>query len=146
DPRFEVLAIKGFGASIHHTIDADVLDTAFARAFVSQFEDEPHLAGGLVGLAQRREDFRPSRYEQRRFHHQDSAIVYEGDWQIASLHEALTGRLAAEGGSAGLEVMVAGTDVLVFLWTHDWSGIALVSVDGVEREVDLYAPLGGFLR
>jgi SAM-dependent methyltransferase len=146
DPRFEVVAMKGFGASIHSTIDDDVRDPAFARAWASQFADQPHLAGGLVGLARRRGGFRPSSYEQRRFHHQDTTIAYQGEWQVAVLHEALTGRLAPQGGSAALEVMVPGTDVLVFLWPHDWSGMALVSVDGIEREVDLYAPLGGFLR
>lgn len=146
DPRFEVIAMKGFGASIHHTIDNDVRDADFARAWASQFADEPHLAGGLVGLARRRGGYRPFRYEQQRVHHQDPTITYSGSWQVAALHETLTGRLAPDGGAAGLEATVRGTDVLVFLWAHDWSGMAVVCVGEAEREVDLYAPLGGFLR
>jgi SAM-dependent methyltransferase len=146
DERFDVLTMKGFAPSIHHTIDDDVRSPAFARSWVNQFVDDPQFAGGLVGLARRRDGFRPARYEQERFHHQHPSIEYHGTWQVAALHENLTGRLAPDAGSAALEVTTAGTDVLVFLWTHDWSGIAEVSVDGVAREVDLYAPLGGFLR
>ena len=60
EPRFDVISMRGFGATVHHTIDDDVRDADFARAWASQFADEPHLAGGLVGLARRRDGFRLS--------------------------------------------------------------------------------------
>jgi SAM-dependent methyltransferase len=146
EPRFEILQVKGLGGSIHHSFDEEVRDEAFARSWASQFEDQPHLASGLVLLARRREGYEPSHYGEWRFHHQHEAVAYEGAWRTAHLHDALTARLAPDGGRASLRLEFPGTDLLVLLWAHAWSGRAVVAVDGDENPVDLYAPESGFLR
>jgi SAM-dependent methyltransferase len=145
EPGFEILEMKGFAASVHRSLDDAITDPDFARSWVGQFEDQPHLASALVALARRRDSYQPSRCQQWRFHHQHDDIEYTGSWQVATLHESLSGRLAP-GGPASLRLTVPGTDVLVFLWAHDWSGHAVVRVDEVEQPVDLYSAQGGFLR
>jgi len=97
-------------------------------------------------MARRRDDYRSSRHVHVGFHHQSPSILYEGNWQIVPLHEALTGRLTEGGDRAALTIDFDGSDLLVFFWTHPWSGRAFVEVDGVARDVELYAAQGGFKR
>ncbi len=133
-------------SSVHHSFDDEVTDEEVARAWVEQFEDKPHLAAGIVLLARRRDSYRSSRYEQWRFHHGDDAVVYEGEWRVATLHDALTAHLAPSGSDGRLHLWFRGTDLLVFLWAHAWSGRAVVAVDCDERPIDLYAVESGFVR
>lgn len=146
EPRFDVIEIKGVASSLHHSFDREIADAEFARSWVMQFEDQPHLASGLLVLARRRESYVSSRYDEWRFHHSDPSVTYGGQWRVATLHDALSAHLADSGGSSELRVEFSGTDLLVFLWAHAWSGHALVSVDDLEQSVDLYAPESGFRR
>jgi predicted O-methyltransferase YrrM len=55
--------------------------------------------------------------------------------------------MGVEGDLSSLAVDVEGTDVLLFLWSHEWSGYAFVEIDGVALDpIDLYATQGGFRR
>lgn len=144
EPRFHVIEVKGVASSLHRSFDREILDEDFARSWVRQFENQPEIASGLVVLARRRDDYPSSRYEEWRFHHSDPSVAYRGRWRVTTLHDPLSARLAETGGELCLQF--SGTDLLVFLWAHAWSGHAVVSVDGVEELVDLYAPESGFRR
>src|SRR5207247_1946 len=97
-------------------------------------------------MVRRRDDYRPSRHVRVDFHHRSPSIVYEGNWKTVPLYEAVTGRLTEGAERAALSMEFDGTDLLVFFWTHPWSGRAFVEVDGVVSDVELYAPQGGFKR
>jgi predicted O-methyltransferase YrrM len=78
------------------------------------------------------------------YRHDDPRIRYEGTWRVVPLTDATTGRLAEAGDRAALTLDFEATGIVVFLWSHPWSGRAFVEVDGVARHVDLYAAGAGF--
>src|SRR5207253_2316962 len=90
-------------------------DPAAARTWAAQLTEQPESARGLVLLARRRADYRPSgRYVQRRYHHESPHVHYRGGpWEVVSLHRALTGRLATGGEAAWLTLPVEGTGLVL---------------------------------
>jgi SAM-dependent methyltransferase len=145
-PRFEIILAKGFNGSLYHPWDDRVRDAAFAAEWARMFEDRPELATGLVILARRRDDYDSAGYRQERHTHRSPSVRYTGDWSEMTLHGALTARMTHGHSGAALEVGFTGTDLLVHLWCHDWSGVVEVDVDGETRLENLYSPRGGFRR
>jgi hypothetical protein len=66
-------------------------------------------------------------------------------WAMADIGDGRTA-LVSDGRAAPLEMSIGGTDLVVWFWSHGWSGRARVTIDGITRLVDLYDPAGGFLR
>jgi predicted O-methyltransferase YrrM/SAM-dependent methyltransferase len=145
-PRFEVVASHGYNATLHPTLDPTVGALDFARAWCGQLDARPDLATHVVLLARSRGDWRPGRRGTRVVGADDPAIAWEGPWARAHLADGIDGWLGSGGDASVLQVEVHATDVLVFLWSHGWSGRASIAVDGVERPVELYAPESGFRR
>lgn len=146
-PRFEVVCAHGFNASLHPSLDAHVTDAAFAAAWAAQLADRPDLATNAVVMARRRADWRPGRRRTQAIAMDDPGLVWSGPWERVPLHQGVTGRLGAGGDESVLKLQFHGTDALVFLWSHPWSGHATLEVDGVLRRlVNLYAPTGGYRR
>jgi predicted O-methyltransferase YrrM/SAM-dependent methyltransferase len=146
-PRFETLVANGFNASIQEDWDQAIADPDFIKSWTDQFLDRPDLATSIVLLARRRDDYRPSRYRQETHHHLSDAVGYTGTWQVAPLHRTMTARMGMDGDLSALTLDFEGTDLLVFLWSHEWSGYAFVEIDGVGQEpVNLYGTPGGFRR
>jgi SAM-dependent methyltransferase len=144
EPRFEIVAAKGFNMSFHESLDADVTDPEVAKAWAANFEDRPDLSNGMVVLARRREDWTRPRHEVRHLHHDDESLRYHGAWDRATLERNLSGRLGMPGAMMATDF--EGTEVIVQFWCHHFSGIAEVEVDGVVHEVDLFSPHSGFRR
>jgi SAM-dependent methyltransferase/predicted O-methyltransferase YrrM len=146
-PRFETVVAQGFNASIHEDTDAGVTDPAFIKPWTEQFLDRPDLATSIVVLGRRRDEYRRPRYVQRTYHHESDSIAYTGRWQVTPLHRTMTARMGLDGDISALALDVEGTDVLLFLWSHEWSGYAFVEIDGVGLDpVNLYGSQGGFRR
>jgi predicted O-methyltransferase YrrM/SAM-dependent methyltransferase len=146
-PRFDVVAARGFNASVHPSLDAQVTDHGFASAWAASLEDRPDLATNVVLLARRRAGWRPGRTRTDVLAMDDPRIDWQGPWQTVALLAGVDGRLGSGGDASTLTVDVDGTDLLVFLWTHPWGGRVLVEVDGVVRRVvGLYEPAQGFRR
>ena len=69
-----------------------------------------------------------------------------GCWTTAQVGDGRTALMAAGDGNEVLEFIVDGTDVVLWFWSHDWSGRVIVEIDGDPREVELYDRWGGFVR
>jgi SAM-dependent methyltransferase len=145
-PRFELVAVRGYNTTVHPSLDGHVAEIAFARAWATQLDDRPDLATDVVLLARSRADWRPGRRHTVLVDVDDPRIVWEGPWAAASLGKGLDVRIATGGDASVMEIEVHGTDVLVFLWSHPWSGQASIEVDGVTRSVGLFSPGTGFRR
>lgn len=144
-PAFEIITAQGFNLSMHRLMDPLILDPEFARQWASLFLDAPYLASGLVLLLRRRDGYRPSRYLHESVHHTSPAIRFKGAWDHATLHRDITGRRGT--GRASCEFTCRGEGLILQFWAHDWSGEAVIAVDGQERlRVSLFEPLGGFRR
>jgi predicted O-methyltransferase YrrM len=146
-PRFETVVAQGFNASVQETLDPSITDPAFIKSWTEQFVERPDLATNIVLLGRRRDDYRPPRYRQQTYHHESEAIAYAGRWRSAPLHRTMTARVGLDGDLSMLALDFEGTDLLLFLWSHEWSGYAFVEIDGVAEEpVNLYGAQGGFRR
>lgn len=142
---FEVLQASGFNLSLHYSLDPLVSDATFAREWARLFESTPALATGLVLHLRKRPGQLPVRYRHEYIHHTSPSVSYQGRWERADLHEALTGRLGSHAGRSTCSFPVSGDGVILQFWIHDWSGEAVIELDGEERaRVDLYSALGGF--
>src|SRR5207244_929694 len=90
---------------------------------------------------------RGERYGASVYHHEAASISYAGPWEVAPLHRSMTGRMATGGDASEMTLDFQGTDLLVFLWSHTWSGYGFVEVDGAcSGPVNLYGSQGGFRR
>jgi predicted O-methyltransferase YrrM/SAM-dependent methyltransferase len=146
-PRFDLLTAHGFNASVHPDWDHRVTDDAFVAGWAGQCADRPDLATSVVLLARRRADHRPARYRRQAVRHDAAAVRYQGAWHVATLDGTTTGRLTRDGAAAALALECDGTDLLVFLWSHPWSGHAFLEVDGVTRAfVNLFDVQPGWRR
>jgi predicted O-methyltransferase YrrM len=145
--RFETVEAHGFNASVLNDCDAAVTDPSFVAAWTAQLPDRPDLATGVVALLRRRDDYVPARYSERTYHADAPEIAYGGTWQPAPLHRTMTARMGTDGDISALALDFEGTDLVLFLWTHAWSGYAFVEIDGVGIDpVNLYAKQAGFRR
>jgi predicted O-methyltransferase YrrM/SAM-dependent methyltransferase len=145
-PRFEVVAACGCNTALHPVVDRLVADVGVARAWASQLDDRPELASDIVIVGRRRDGTRSGRRRTDVIAIDDPSIGWEGPWVPVPLAPDVSGRMATGADASACTVDVDGTDVLVFLWSHPWSGHATVEVDGVARLVDLYSPASGFRR
>jgi len=146
EPGFEVVAAHGFNSSLHRSVDGLIADPEVAGRWAAMFDDRPDLASGLVVMARPRPEHRPARYLRTVARHDHRGFRRHGTWDVASLHRSITGLRAVDGAHARLECAVDGDGVILEFWCHDWSGRALVTAGGLEREVELYEPVGGFRR
>jgi predicted O-methyltransferase YrrM len=62
------------------------------------------------------------------------------------LGDGIVGRLGTGGDASSLLFEAHGTDLLLFLWSHPWSGQATIEIDGVARPIELHSPTSGFRR
>jgi SAM-dependent methyltransferase/predicted O-methyltransferase YrrM len=147
EPRFETVVAQGFNASVHEQWDERIADPDFIKVWTERLADRPDLATSLVLLVRRRDDHPRERVEQRVYRHDSPAIAYAGPWELAPLHRSITARMGTGGDASELVLDFDGTDLLVFLWSHTWSGHAVIEVDGAcEAPVNLYGSQGGFRR
>jgi predicted O-methyltransferase YrrM len=75
---------------------------------------------------------------QRRFEHWADEIYYEGSWEIGPLRDALTGHISKSGDQSACTFTFEACGLILQFWSHPWSGIAQVEIDGLRRQVDLF--------
>ncbi|MBB5414124.1 class I SAM-dependent methyltransferase [Paraburkholderia atlantica] len=144
EPRFVVKTWQGYNSSIHPELDSLVASPAFAATWASACVDNPRDACGFVVMAQSRPDYQPRSFERSTYRLTSPSVQRIGDWVELPIHKDLSAHMTKAGGEFTLKF--SGDQLVVLLWTHDWSGIAQVMVDGESREVDLYSHFGGFRR
>jgi SAM-dependent methyltransferase len=146
EPRFAVEQALGFNHSVQPQLDAIVDSPDFAAEWAAMFEQKPRLATGVILLGRRRDDYQSLYRAGHRFAHDDPGIVWRGVWDDADLHCALRARRSLGDLNDEMRLEFDGTDLIVLLWAHDWSGRALISIDGDVTPFDLYSSRGGFVR
>jgi hypothetical protein len=75
---------------------------------------------------------------QRRFEHWADEIYYEGAWEIGPLRDALTGHVSKGGDQSACAFTFEACGLILQFWSHPWSGVARIEIDGRERRVDLF--------
>ncbi len=75
---------------------------------------------------------------QRRFNHWTDDFYYEGGWEVGPLRDALTGHVSTGGDQSACTFAFEGCGLILQFWSHPWSGVAAIDVDGVSRTVDLF--------
>jgi predicted O-methyltransferase YrrM len=79
----------------------------------------------------------------RRFNHWVDEIYYEGGWEVGPLRDQLTGHISTGGEQSVCTFTVEGEGLILRFWSHPWSGVALVEIDGAARTVDLFGVAPG---
>jgi predicted O-methyltransferase YrrM len=74
----------------------------------------------------------------RRFNHWVDDIYYEGGWDIGPLRDSLTGHISTGGDRSACTFTFEGGGLILQFWSHGWSGLAEIEVDGDRRTVDLF--------
>ncbi len=91
----------------------------------------------LTGGHQAGTDTRPV-CRQRRFNHWADEFYYEGGWEVGPLRDALTGHISTGGEQSACTFTFEGCGLILQFWSHPWSGVAAVEIDGAARMVDLF--------
>lgn len=143
---FDVKCTFGYEFSLCHEVDRSLRDPTLLRALQERAMQFPDLSSGVVLSATVRKDLLEAHRRQLRRSevpwHQFA--VMEGSIRAAPLFGDISGGFLEEGSRIAFSTS-ANTLILLF-WSHDWSGVALVEVDGVERRIDLFSHAGGFRR
>lgn len=143
---FEIRDMYGFELSLCHEVDAAIEDESMLRLLQERATRFPDISSGLVLAATVLKDHHLS--TRRRF----SRI--EVSWarceapaapaRAVPLFGDVHGGFIEERSSLAFEVLA--TRLILLFWSHTWSGLVRIAVDGIEREVDLYSHAGGFRR
>jgi SAM-dependent methyltransferase len=142
--RFDVSLAWGFNNSYLTEVDATI-DKERARAWAATHRYEPELASGVIVAATAKRAYRPRRYWQR-YHFSDAPeLLRVGPWTSRRLDGARWG-LGSSDPESRLALLFPGHGAVVNLWCDAWSGHVRIDVDGIAKEVDLYAPVPGLLR
>jgi SAM-dependent methyltransferase len=146
--RFDIVRALGYNTSLHFTIDeTPVLDEGFRQRWARQFEYEPSLATGVVVHARSAGGAAARRRTVRRRYTTGTSLAWSGQWTACHLHEAMWGRWADDPQAAvAFTVPDEARTVALLFWAHDWSGEAVVVVDGEARTIDLFSAQGGIRR
>ena len=147
EPAFQVETELGFNASYLPASDFNIRDKGAVASWCEAFQFVPRDATCVIVGARRRDDYDRSQWKSTTYHHSDERWQFSSEWQPTALHARMTGRAAGGvGQSATLDF--EGNGLSLLLWSHPWSGIAKILIDGEPvDEVDLLAPEGGgFVR
>ncbi len=124
-----------------HEEDREIKDMAAAVEWSRKFENEPHLASGMV--------MRLKKKSGVDFHYQvtdigaDSTTITGCDTYLP-LEFGLKG-LAMDNKGQSVAIRRPASDGFVMrCWCHRWSGIAHVTRHGVRQDFDLYAYVPGW--
>lgn len=135
-----------FEFSLWHDWDAALVDERLLGALQRRAEAFPELSSGIVLAA--RVDKSLLRRNARRWSRQEAGW---DQWRLAAgglravpLFGPVQGGFLEEG--TVLESTVDATTLVLLFWSHPWSGMVRVRIDGVAREFDLYSHAGGFRR
>jgi len=144
EPRFTIDISKGYNSSVHTALDGAVSDEAFAKQWASAGEDLPEDASGIVMMARKKPGGGPRTYSRTTYNWTSDQLVRRGVWTKLSLHHSLSGLMGKPGSDLALSF--SASSLVVLLWSHDWSGVAELTLDRESHVVDLFEHVGGFRR
>jgi SAM-dependent methyltransferase len=144
EPRFEVIIIKGYNTSLHTSLDMSVTNGDFARQWAAIHENHPEDACGFIVMGRKKAGWKPKHFSRTLYSITCVDLVKQGLWLDVPLHESLHGLVGMLGSSLALNFF--GNEIVILLWSHDWSGIADIAVDQQKQTVDLFSSAGGFRR
>lgn len=140
---FAVENVLGFNQSMHPTLDKN-LPEQVASQWVSSGEKDPYDATSVIALVRKesRSDMKPLALKAANF----DAAQASGPSQDLDLSFGYKGRMIEAGGSLSIPVPVGAIRCNLILWSHSWSGSALIEAGSDRRTVDLYSHVGGCRR
>jgi SAM-dependent methyltransferase len=144
EPRFDVLSWQGYNSSLHPSIDDKVVDVDFARTWALASIADPRDACGFVVSARAKAGHKPKAYTKMSYRFTSETVRSAGSWTEMKIHKDLTTHMTKAGGK--LSIDFRGDQLILLFWTHDWSGIAEITVDGESQQIDLFSQFAGFKR
>jgi SAM-dependent methyltransferase len=140
---FEVTECYGFNGSIYRELDKAGLDNEACTIWASMFFESPGDATGIVLRALRRQLESPPRYRLETL--SQDRVRTEGDRMMLDLEFGLKGTMIDSTASTITVDYPACDGVILYLWSHAWSGIAEITCDNATRSVNLYAKDSGWI-
>ncbi len=146
-PAFDIGSSKGFNASYLPGCDSEITNPDIVSSWCSAFENNAADATCVVVAARRKSNHHSVRWSSETMHHSDGRWIWTSAWEQLSLHARMTGRGASGVGQRACLDFV-GEGFTLLLWSHRWSGLAEILIDGLLVDsIDLYeASGGGFVR
>jgi len=143
-PRFTIETSKGYNTSVHTSLDDGVRDEEIAQRHATAHEDQPEDASGVIIMARKKAGWLPRKRTCVTYLAGSPELARRGAWTDMDLHQSLRGLMGKPGSE--LSLTFSGNTLIVLLWSHPWSGIAELTLDGQSTQVDLFEHVGGFRR
>lgn len=147
DPWFELREARGLNRSLLPEADAALREPRLVRAWLSLYEDRPELASDLIVHARRRDDVAAAARQIVRIGAPSQLFRLRGGWTSVWLDGLKFGQCNAGKPQDVAELSFEAVAATIHFWSHPWSGVAEIDLDG-ERlaTIDLYGSTGCLVR
>jgi SAM-dependent methyltransferase len=140
---FEIAECYGFNGSIYRELDKTSVDNIGTTAWSHMFLNEPENATGVVLRAIRRQLKNPLRYRLSTL--SADGIHVKGPHMVLDLEFGLKGTMI-DSATSKIEVDCPPCDgIILYFWSHAWSGFGKITWEGGAKEVNLYAKDPGWI-
>jgi len=140
---FEIAECYGFNGSIYRGLDKTSVDNNATAAWSRMFHDEPQNATGVVLRATKRALEDPPRYRLETLG--DGLVRVEGQRMVLDLEFGLKGTMIDSANSTITVDCPPSDGIILYFWSHAWSGIGQVIWNGSSKPVNLYATDPGWI-
>jgi SAM-dependent methyltransferase len=134
---FEIQEFLGFNGSIYRDLDKTVCDGGAAEEWARMFLTRPQDATGMVLRAVRRTAERRERYQVRTLDAKD--VLVQGPSQLLDLEFGLRGQMIDSREARIQFTCPAASGLVIYFWTHAWSGRTRVRCGDQTVEHSLYS-------
>lgn len=143
---FRITHRAGFEFSLWQDWDAALVDEDLLRALQRRAEAFPELSSGIVLAARADKSLlqRNARRWSRRETGWEQWRIAAGARRAVPLFGPVQGAFLEE--ATVIEATIIATTLVLLFWSHPWSGMVRVRIDGAVHEFDLYSHAGGFRR
>lgn len=144
---FDTQSMLGYETSLSPECDKTLSDPRVADLLQERTVGYPSLASGLLyhGLVNKaKEGARARKWSRTDVEWSDDRLRFTRPPDAMKLSGPLTGAGLAPGSE--IQINLSGQKYVFFFWSHDWSGIAAVTVGDTTREIDLFSKQSGFRR
>jgi SAM-dependent methyltransferase len=140
---FEIAECYGFNGSIYRELDKTSVDNEAVAAWSRMFLNEPGDATGIVLRAVRRPLENPPRYCLETLGQDHVRIL--GRHMMLDLEFGLKGAMLDSVDSSVVVDCPPCDGIILYLWSHAWSGIAQITSEDAPKTVNLYAKDPGWI-
>jgi SAM-dependent methyltransferase len=134
---FEIREFVGFNGSIYRDWDKTMNDADAAEEWSRMFINSPQHATGLVLRAVKTTTAGRSRYRAAALDAKEVRV--DGPFQILDLEFGLRGRMIDRTQSKIEFTCPPASGLVIYFWTHAWSGHARIRCGGEVVEQNLYS-------